>query len=131
MIFSGIRFFLLHYASKCAIILGLSEMAARIPGCSADGSALEWGSRGRWFKSSHSDQEKGLILRETKPFSSLFIVFEKSPCFLVSTKSVNKFFLFKMYPRNWTVEVFKIPRTGQPQLFEIVAKSQKLDKQRF
>ena len=27
------------------------------PGCSADGSALEWGSRGRWFKSSHSDQE--------------------------------------------------------------------------
>ena len=32
-----------------------------------------------------------------------------------------------MYPRNWTVEVFKIPRTGQPQLFEIVAKSQKLE----
>ena len=26
-----------------------------ISGCGADGSALEWGSRGRWFKSSHSD----------------------------------------------------------------------------
>jgi hypothetical protein len=25
-------------------------------GCSAVGSALDWGSRGRWFKSSHSDQ---------------------------------------------------------------------------
>ena len=52
----------MHYASKCAIILGLSEMAARIPGCSADGSALEWGSRGRWFKSSHSDQLQGCPL---------------------------------------------------------------------
>ena len=25
-------------------------------GCGADGSALPWGGRGRWFKSSHSDQ---------------------------------------------------------------------------
>ena len=27
-------------------------------GCGADGSALPWGGRGRWFKSSHSDQIK-------------------------------------------------------------------------
>ena len=26
-------------------------------GCGADGSALPWGGRGRWFKSSHSDQK--------------------------------------------------------------------------
>ena len=26
-------------------------------GCGAVGSALPWGGRGRWFKSSHSDQE--------------------------------------------------------------------------
>ena len=30
-----------------------------ISGCGADGSALEWGSRGRWFKSSHSDHVEG------------------------------------------------------------------------
>ncbi|MBR0160938.1 MAG: site-specific integrase [Oscillospiraceae bacterium] len=37
----------------------------------------------------------------------------------------------KMYPRNWTAEVFKIQRIGHMQLFEIGAKSHKLDKQRF
>ena len=37
---------------RCAIITRL------ITGCGADGSALEWGSRGRWFKSSHSDHKK-------------------------------------------------------------------------
>ena len=29
---------------------------AVVSGCGADGSALPWGGRGRWFKSSHSDQ---------------------------------------------------------------------------
>ncbi len=29
-----------------------------IPGCSAGGSALDWGSRGRRFKSCHSDQNR-------------------------------------------------------------------------
>ena len=28
------------------------------PGVAKFGIALEWGSRGRWFKSSHSDQEE-------------------------------------------------------------------------
>ena len=31
--------------------------AYRSSGCGADGSALPWGGRGRWFKSSHSDQK--------------------------------------------------------------------------
>ena len=38
---------------KCVNIIGRWKS-----GCSADGSALEWGSRGRWFNSSHSDQTK-------------------------------------------------------------------------
>ena len=29
---------------------------AVVSGCGADGSALPWGGRGRWFESSHSDQ---------------------------------------------------------------------------
>ena len=30
-------------------------------GCGAVGSALPWGGRGRWFKSSHSDQKSGIV----------------------------------------------------------------------
>ena len=30
-------------------------MSARDPGVAKFGIALEWGSRGRWFESSHSD----------------------------------------------------------------------------
>ena len=33
-----------------------------ISGCSAAGSALDWGSRGRKFKSCHSDQKKALAI---------------------------------------------------------------------
>ena len=32
-------------------------VAKSASGCGADGSALPWGGRGRWFKSSHSDQK--------------------------------------------------------------------------
>ena len=32
-------------------------------GCGAVGSALPWGGRGRWFKSSHSDQIKPKTVR--------------------------------------------------------------------
>ena len=38
---------------RCAIIL-----PARDPGVAKFGIALEWGSRGRWFESSHSDHMK-------------------------------------------------------------------------
>ena len=38
---------------RCAIIL-----PARDPGVAKFGIALEWGSRGRWFESSHSDQKR-------------------------------------------------------------------------
>ena len=45
------------------------------PGVAQIGSALEWGSRGRWFDSSHSDQ-----VNETR-FSKNFI--EKRVLFYV------------------------------------------------
>ena len=35
----------------------------RKSGCGAVGSALDWGSRGREFKSRHSDQEKEMGIR--------------------------------------------------------------------
>ncbi len=41
--------------SQCAIITLAS-------GCGAAGSALDWGSRGRRFKSCHSDHEKKTAL---------------------------------------------------------------------
>ena len=48
----------------CAIIANAS-------GCGAVGSALPWGGRGRWFKSSHSDNDRV----ENKSFSALFFAF--------------------------------------------------------
>ena len=46
---------------KCGTITELSETA--FPGVAKFGIALEWGSRGRWFDSSHSDQV--MIIRTT------------------------------------------------------------------
>ena len=36
----------------------LFDEEVKFPGVAKFGIALEWGSRGRWFESSHSDQEK-------------------------------------------------------------------------
>ena len=46
---------------ECGIILSVeaSLTCGSTSGCGADGSALPWGGRGRWFKSSHSDQFGG------------------------------------------------------------------------
>ena len=46
-------------------------MTAVITGCGAVGSALPWGGRGRWFKSSHSDQ----IKPKTNVFGFIFLLF--------------------------------------------------------
>ena len=42
-------------STVCSIAAGFSGNP--FPGVAQIGSALEWGSRGRWFDSSHSDQE--------------------------------------------------------------------------
>ena len=52
---------------RCAIIL-----PARDPGVAKFGIALEWGSRGRWFESSHSDQEKVLKSYDFRAFSLFY-----------------------------------------------------------
>ena len=50
--------------SSYAILYKLPELSSkRDPGVAKFGIALEWGSRGRWFKSSHSDQT--MIIRTT------------------------------------------------------------------
>ena len=45
---------------ECVIIIGRSG-ERMVTGCGAVGSALDWGSRGREFKSRHSDQQNPLI----------------------------------------------------------------------
>ena len=56
---------LLDISSFCVIIAFVELLKLnqnRISGCGAVGSALDWGSRGREFKSRHSDQSlKSLI----------------------------------------------------------------------
>ena len=37
------------------------ERKTKYPGVAKFGIALEWGSRGRWFESSHSDHEKTVL----------------------------------------------------------------------
>ena len=37
-------------------------LKGRHPGVAQFGSVLEWGSRGRWFKSSRSDHEKSAFV---------------------------------------------------------------------
>ena len=46
----------LTFPPTYATILELLEAASEYPGVAKFGIALEWGSRGRWFESSHSDQ---------------------------------------------------------------------------
>ena len=54
----------------CAIIIERKRS-----GCSAVGSVLEWGSRGRKFESSHSDQEKRLETYVLSLFCFIFGTF--------------------------------------------------------
>ena len=59
----------LHFGKNRAIITKLTSSEVGVSGCSAVGSALDWGSRGREFKSRHSDQ----ISPETVTVSGLFV----------------------------------------------------------
>ena len=58
--------FILQKRIDCTAVLWYTNKARNrnndsISGCGAVGSALPWGGRGRWFKSSHSDQEKARV----------------------------------------------------------------------
>ncbi len=50
---------LLQNFSLCAMInkLSIRDGCMAYPGVAKFGIALEWGSRGRWFESSHSDHK--------------------------------------------------------------------------
>ena len=55
--------------------MGQNRIYFSLSGCSAGGSALDWGSRGRRFKSCHSE-EKGFV-KET--LQSLFAILKDCP----------------------------------------------------
>ena len=44
------------------LVYGSRVADTQHPGLAKFGIALEWGSRGRWFESSNSDQEHRIIL---------------------------------------------------------------------
>lgn len=49
-------------------------MKQAVSGCGAVGSALDWGSRGRGFKSRHSDQRKVPEILEVKGFGHFLFI---------------------------------------------------------
>ena len=78
----------------CAIIV-----KQVIAGCSAAGSALDWGSRGREFKSRHSDHiGTQVLIRYLRSFSfyqktlgaRLFVTFANEICYIVSKLNTQK-----------------------------------------
>ena len=63
---------------KCVILIELtadSTITIESPGVAKFGIALEWGSRGRWFESSHSDHENGLKSKDFRSFSLFLQLF--------------------------------------------------------
>ncbi len=52
------KIMLAFFGMVCYYIQALRR-ASKYPGVAKFGIALEWGSRGRWFESSHSDQQMG------------------------------------------------------------------------
>ena len=67
-------FWYLQSKARCAILSRLKSMT----GCGAVGSALDWGSRGREFKSRHSDQKSNDFYRylvEIVTFSLFSVLF--------------------------------------------------------
>ena len=51
---------LANFPGVCYLILADITQSRKHPGVAKFGIALEWGSRGRWFESSHSDHPKSL-----------------------------------------------------------------------
>ena len=77
----------------CAIIANAS-------GCGAVGSALPWGGRGRWFKSSHSDQIKPKTVR----FRLYFCIFGVKSSVFPPLSHLQKFrkFFDHMFDHSWS-----------------------------
>ena len=83
---------------QCAVII-ISKWFETYPGVAQLGSALDWGSRGRRFKSCHSDHLKTSLLiqsdvRKTSELSGVFLY----PC-------TN----FGLQSHISTLEIYKTP----------------------
>ena len=64
----------MHFLQRCGNILTALEERALYPGVAKFGIALDWGSRGRRFKSCHSDHRKSLKSKGFGGFSLLFLL---------------------------------------------------------
>lgn len=82
----------------CAIIANAS-------GCGAVGSALPWGGRGRWFKSSHSDQKVRWLLNfRTFYFSILQLSAKVITKVITSSFRIHWFsYMFKYIQKGYLV----------------------------
>ncbi len=65
MLFSIEKNFCFFVKKACILLKGMviyflrnDSRKTKYPGVAKFGIALEWGSRGRWFESSHSDQSE-------------------------------------------------------------------------
>ena len=65
---------MLFLISRVNIYKLTRERQQQISGCSAVGSALDWGSRGREFKSRHSDQKKSWNRNGFRTFCFSFLI---------------------------------------------------------
>ena len=66
----------LTFPSGFGILFRQGLIDRRKSGCSAAGSVLDWGSRGRRFKSCHSDHAKPFFRWKERLFCNLFDVFK-------------------------------------------------------
>ena len=67
-----------------------------LSGCGAVGSALDWGSRGRKFKSSHSDHKAD----NSFELPALFFVFSNKRRLELLSPKANTIGLARLYPRT-------------------------------
>ena len=69
-------------------------------GCGADGSALPWGGRGRWFKSSHSDQRRFERISFFLLYSHVFSFIRDYKPYLSRAVKNRSFLLFYSFSTN-------------------------------
>ena len=81
--------------------------ASKNPGVAKFGIALEWGSRGRWFESSHSDQKD----RSNISYSGLFNLCEQitsgllyfNPPLIKAARGIHRRFLYAVKLKEYQI----------------------------
>ena len=106
-IFIFLIFFILGVAfPETVCYYNWADFEQHISGCGAVGSALDWGSRGREFKSRHSDQKETTIF--VRKLSFLFF-----NSFLLLLIGNNWIFLFASFS-HYMIEIFSINELLDP-----------------